>query len=141
MNKITFLASTLGFTLCLLVNGALADTAVIVHPSNNDAIDKDLVAKIFLGKVKSWPSGGNTLPVNLKEGADIRTKFDETVLEKSSSQVKSYWSKLMFTGKGTPPKEVDSGKEVKALIAENPATIGYIDASEVDSSVKVVFTF
>lgn len=141
MIRIRFLISILILVFSLLANTVLADTAVIVHPSNADTIDKELVVKIFLGKTKSFPGGGDILPINQKEGTDIRTKFDEGVLEKSSSQVKSYWSKLMFTGKGTPPKEVDSSAQMKQLIAENPATIGYIDAAEVDDSVKVVFTF
>lgn len=132
---------TLAFLSSLFICNAFADTAVIVHPSNGDLLDKDAVSKIFLGKTKSFPSGGDIFPVNQKDGAEIRTSFDEYVLGKSSSQVKAYWSKLMFTGKGTPPKEAESGAEVKSLVAGNPATIGYIDASEVDDSVKVIFTF
>lgn len=141
MKSIRFLASALGLALCLFTGLVVAETAVIVHPANGDAIDKDMVAKVFLGKTKSWSSGTSVVPLNQKEGSGIRSGFDEDVLGKSSSQVKSYWSKLMFTGKGTPPKELDSGSAVKSAVASDPAAIGYIDASEVDDSVKVVFTF
>lgn len=55
--------------------------------------------------------------------------------------MKAYWSKLVFTGKGTPPQEVPGDAEVKALIGSNPSTIGYIDAGSVDASVKVVHKF
>jgi ABC-type phosphate transport system substrate-binding protein len=48
---------------------------------------------------------------------------------------------LIFTGKGTPPKQSGSDADVKALIAKNPNMIGYIDASAVDGSVKVVHKF
>lgn len=136
-NFLRFLLLPLVFTTAV----ATADTAVIVHPSNADSIDKDAVNKIFLGKTKSFPGGAQAVPINQKEGADIRSAFDENVLGKSSSQIKAYWSKLMFTGKGTPPKEVDTDAEMKELVAGNPSLIGYIDATQADGSVKVLFTF
>ncbi|WP_185233363.1 phosphate ABC transporter substrate-binding protein [Teredinibacter franksiae] len=119
----------------------IADTAVIIHPSNASALDKDTVKKIFLGKTKSFPSGGTAVPINQKDGDATRAGFDQNVLGKSSSQIKAYWSKLVFTGKGTPPKEVENDAEIKALVANNPNIIGYIDATQVDDSVKVVFSF
>lgn len=71
----------------------------------------------------------------------MRTAFDDGIIGKSASQLKSYWSKLVFTGKGTPPQEVSSEDEIKKLVASNPNMIGYIDAANVDSSVKVALTF
>ena len=48
-----------------------------------------------------------------------------------------YWSKLIFTGKGQPPRSAKPGRSQK-LVANNPNTIAYIDKGSVDSSVKVV---
>jgi len=120
---------------------AIADTAVIVHPSNANALAKNDVKTIFLGKTLSFASGGNIIPINQKANTSTRIGFDDAVLAKSAGQIKSYWSKRVFTGKGTPPKEVDTDAEVKSLVSANPDTIGYIDSSEVDDSVKVLFTF
>ena len=50
------------------------------------------------------------------------------------------WSRLVFSGKATPPKEVGNSAEVKKLVSANPNTIGYIEKSAVDASVKVVFS-
>ena len=47
---------------------------------------------------------------------------------------------IIFTGKGQPPKEVPNTAEVKKLVSGNPNTIGYIEKSAVDSSVKVVWS-
>lgn len=118
-----------------------ADVAVIVHPSNNATFSKKDIERIFLGKLKSFPGGGEAVPINLITSNPIRVNFDQLVLNKKSSQMKSYWSKIVFTGKGTPPKEVDNQEEVKALVADNPNIIGYIDASQVDASVKIVEAF
>jgi ABC-type phosphate transport system substrate-binding protein len=140
MTIIKKLACTLALTLGAAL--ASAETAVIVSANNgNGAMDKATVAKIFLGKSKSFPDGSQAVPVDQNEGAAPREAFNGAVLGKSASQLKSYWSRLIFTGKGTPPKQSGDDAAVKALVANNPNIIGYIDASAVDSSVKVVHKF
>ncbi|WP_062061447.1 hypothetical protein [Cellvibrio sp. OA-2007] len=117
-----------------------AEIAVIVHPSSAIAsLSEDDIARLFLGKAKTFPSGGQAIPVNQSEGAAVRDKFNEAICKKNASQYKAYWSQLVFTGKGTPPKEAGDDAAVKALVAATPNMIGYIDSSLVDTSVKVVF--
>ena len=120
---------------------AFSAVAVIVHPSNNNTLTESDITRIFLGKKKSFPDGADAIPVDQKEGAAARSSFVSTVLKKNDQQIKAYWAQLLFTGKGTPPKEVGGGADVKKLVAENPALIGYIDAAEADGSVKVVHQF
>lgn len=128
------------FILCFSVT-TYAGVAVVVHPSNASELGSAEISRIFLGKMKSFPGGGPAVPINQAEGAGSRGTFEKAVLKKSSSQIKAYWSKLVFTGKGTPPKEVDTDSEVLALIKSNPNLIGYIDESAVTGDVKVVATF
>jgi ABC-type phosphate transport system substrate-binding protein len=118
----------------------MAEVAVVVSPASGiTSLTEDDVSRIFLGKSKSFPNGAAAVPVNQDEGAPARDKFNEAVCKKNASQYKAYWSQLVFTGKGTPPKDAGNDGAVKALIAANPNMIGYIDAGAVDASVKVVF--
>ena len=120
---------------------ALAEVAVIVHPSNNNQLDEATISKICLGREKSFADGQSVVPLALADAAPASTAFNDAVLKKSSSQLKAYWSKLVFTGKGTPPKEIGSDEEMLKLVATNPSVIGYVDASKVDASVKVALKF
>jgi ABC-type phosphate transport system substrate-binding protein len=121
---------------------SFAETSVIVSASNpNSTMDQATVSKIFLGKAKSFPDGSQALPVDQDEGSKTREAFNSTVLGKSDSQLKSYWSRLIFTGKGTPPKQSGTDAEIKALVANNPNIIGYVDSAAVDGTVKVVHKF
>lgn len=121
---------------------AQAEVAVIVSASNgNGSLDKDTIERIFLGKTASFPDGSQAIPVDQNEGNAAREAFNDKVLGKSSSQLKAYWSRLIFTGKGTPPKESGSDADVVSLVAKNPNLIGYVDAAAVDGSVKVVYKF
>jgi ABC-type phosphate transport system substrate-binding protein len=119
---------------------ALANVAVIVHPSNSATLTQDDINKIFTGRAKSFTDGKAAEPVNLAEGVAVRADFDQKGLGRSSSQMKAYWSKLVFTGKGTPPKELASEQEVLDAVAKNPAAIGYVSAGAVNGSVKVAVT-
>lgn len=119
-----------------------AETAVIVSSSNaNASVNTTSISKIFLGKSKSFPDGSQATPIDHNDGTPTREAFNDKVLGKSASQLKSYWSRLIFTGKGTPPKQYASDAEVKAAVSSDPSLIGYIDASAVDDTVKVVHKF
>ena len=125
----------------LLSMPLFAEVSVIVHPSNADNIDQKSIENIYLGKAKTFPSGASVLPVNLESSIATREEFDSKALNKSSSQLKSYWAQKVFTGKGTPPKEASSVAEMLELVSSNPNIIGYIDSSAVTDAVKVVAKF
>ncbi len=138
-NSISKIAIAMTFFVTALAN---AEVAVIVSASNvNSALDQDTISRVFLGKTSNFPDGSQAIPVDQNEGSASREAFNDKVLGKSSSQLKAYWSRLIFTGKGTPPKESGSDADIKNLVAKNPNLIGYVDSSVVDSSVKVVFKF
>lgn len=137
----SLLAALLSVVGGLASFNATAEVAVIVHPSNKNVLDKKFIARIYLGKKKSYPDGSVVLPISQNEKTPVRDEFIEKVVGKSIHQFRSHWSQLMFTGKAKPPKEVGRDDQVKKIVAANPAVIGYINASAVDDTVKVVGQF
>jgi len=138
MNRLNIMEAA---ALLLIVAAPVyAEVAVVVHPSAAfDALSEEDVGRLFLGKSKAFPNGESAIPVNQNEGATARDAFNEAIVKKNASQYKAYWSQLVFTGKGTPPKDVGSDSDVKKLVSANPNMIGYLDAGQVDGSVKVVY--
>ena len=128
---------------CLLLGATslLADSVVVVHPSNNSTFNADVIADIFLGKNKRFSNGNKAVPVSTNEKTETKKAFNKKVLKKSTGQLNSYWSKRIFTGKGRPPKALTSDLEVKQQVANNENVIGIVDAKSVDNSVKVVYRF
>jgi len=123
-------------TLCFMATTVMASDIVIVVNAKNptSAMTVDQASQFFLGKSSSLT------PVDQGENAAIRPEFYKKLADKELSQVKAIWSKLVFTGKGSPPKEYASSAEVKKAVAANPNAIGYIEKADVDSSIKVVTT-
>ncbi|HEY3697861.1 MAG TPA: phosphate ABC transporter substrate-binding protein [Spongiibacteraceae bacterium] len=130
----------IGCALGLSANIALAEVVVVVSAkSAAGTLTSSQVADIFLGKSATFPSGGKVTPIDQSEGSAGRDEFYTKVAGKSAAQVKAYWSKIIFSGKGQPPKEAGDSAAVKKAVAGNPESIGYIDKAAVDSSVKIVF--
>jgi ABC-type phosphate transport system substrate-binding protein len=139
MNIKTFSKTLTGVALgCSISLFSFADVVVIVHPSNEAALNIKIVKRIFLGKEKKFSDGKEVLPVNQVPSSGARGSFDTDTLGRSSTQIAAYWSKLVFTGKGIPPEELGNDAAVLAIVADNPNAIGYVDRASVSDAVKAV---
>ncbi len=129
------IARNMAAALLLATSGlASAEVAVIVNPAAAKSPSQAEVANIFLGKDKSMKG------VDHKDWTATKNSFYTQVTSKNESQLKSYWSGLVFTGKGQPLPSVAGDAEVVAKVAAEADAIGYVDSSAVNDSVKVLFT-
>jgi ABC-type phosphate transport system substrate-binding protein len=121
--------------LLAICRPAMAELVIIVNPQNP-------ATRMFPSQAAQFFLGGSVLfiPVEQAENSAIRAEFYKKVLEKEPAQVQAIWSKIVFTGKGKPPKEMKSSAEVKKIVSESPNAIGYIEKSAVDDTVKVIAT-
>ena len=115
-----------------------AATVVIVNSANPDSsITKKVAKKIFMGK-KSSTGSMDVLPVDQDEGSAIRDDFYKKAAKKGADKMKSYWSKMIFSGKAVPPEVKGDSAGVVAWVGSHKDAIGYADSSAVNDSVKVV---
>ncbi|MBV2128799.1 phosphate ABC transporter substrate-binding protein [Arsukibacterium indicum] len=113
---------------------AIADIAVIVNPANSVTLTTDELTRLYTGRSSALAA------VNIAESSPLRSQFDEKGVGRSSAQLKAHWSKLVFTGKGTPPPELATEAAVIEHVAQNPNAVGYVDVASVTDAVKVVLT-
>lgn len=113
--------------------------AIIVNvDSPATQVSREELVNLFLGRVRQLDNGVHIVPLDQMEGSKTRVRFYDRVLDKSESQMNSYWSRLIFSGKGRPPYAVADDREVLELIAANRNMLGYVRASSVDAHVKVI---
>ena len=123
----------------LCTEKAAAEVVTVVSAKSPvTTLSKSQVVDIFLGKASRFPEGGAAVPIDQAEGALARDEFYLKLAGKSPAQLNAHWSKIIFTGRGQPPKEVANGDAVKRLLLANPAAIGYVDRSLVDGALRVV---
>lgn len=130
-------------TSCLLLLGicaasANADVAVIVHPSfPGTGLSKSDFASLYLGRATTFPSGSQATPIDLPTGP-VRNQMLSQLLDKTDAQMAHIWSRLVFSGNAKSLSRVADDKAMLERIAKDPSAIGYVDASSVSSSVKVL---
>ena len=127
--------------LMVMLNIAHADVVVVVSKDNPvSELTQQQVERIFLGKLMQFPDGRSAIPLDMPHNAPVRDDFYERTTGKTDGQVRSYWSRLIFTGGGVPPKMAMSSADMLRLVADNPNTVGYVAAGEINDAVKVVWT-
>jgi hypothetical protein len=119
-----------GLGVSLLTTANAADMVVIINPSAT-APSKDEISNVYLGKSLTFT------PVDLPESSPDYAEFYHKLTGRDASQIKALRMRLVFTGQGQQPKSLADATAVKKAVTSNPKTIGYIEKSEVDSSVKV----
>lgn len=118
---------------------AAADVTVIVSSEVPvESMSTTQVQNIFLGRSSYFPGQIRAIPVDQAEGSETQEVFYRDIMEQSAAQMKAHWSKILFTGRGRPPRRVANDEEMKQLIAENPGMIGYIGKTNLDSRVKAL---
>ena len=134
------LALCLGPALALAPGAALAaELAVIVSArSNISMLSADQVAEIFLFQTNRFPNGNEVVPIDQDLGSPLRNEFYSKVTHRTPALVKAHWARLIFTGRGQPPAEVDGNAAMRRMIAENPGMIGYVERTALDPSVRAV---
>jgi len=140
--KVTFKSACLitGLLMLGVTHSTMAGVAVVTSSKSSvNSLNKQQVAKIFLGKTNSFPNGSKATPLDLDSGK-TRNKFYSAAVKKTDSQVNAYWARLIFTGKGQPPRKVYDDAEVLSAIAADKSVVGYIDEGSVNSRVKVLLT-
>ena len=138
--KLTFpLAAALAFVLTCNANLACADeVVVIVNKNNTNIVDQQYIARLYTGMIKGWPDGSPAFPVDQMEGSEARAAFYATVVGKSQSTMRAIWQQNIFSGNGLPPRIASPDAAMKVMVATNRNAIGYILASQLDASVKVI---
>jgi len=114
-------------TLVVIVNPSIG----VQHLSRREALD------IFLGRYRTFPSGASALPIDLDINSDERKQFYLVLAHKDPADMGSYWARLTFSGKISPPFAVADGHMAVDIVANNPNAIAYVDRASVDNRVRV----
>ncbi len=114
-----------------------AEDAIVLNPASTvPAISEDQFKDLFLGKRLAWDDGSKVVVVLVKDGPanDILMKR----LGKTPQQFQTGWKKLVFTGKGAMPEQVDSEDALVAFVAKTPGAIGFVDKAKAKDPVKAI---
>ena len=135
MNKL-FLFLIMCFLPCVFAQAQ--DVVLVVHQDSSiETISRADLRNIFFGKKTEWNNGEEVRPIMLKPGA-LHSAFLKFYLKRTNTQFNIYWKRMIFSGKGVPPKSFKTEDEMLAFIKENKGMIGYVSKGKVGTGVKTV---
>lgn len=116
---------------------SFGDEYVVISNSKMKDLSTAQIKAIFLKKI-TVIDNINAVPVNLGAMDLTREKFENKIVEMNFERLKSYWTKEHYIGK-RPPVSMQSEESVKAFVKNVEGAIGYINANNLDNSVKVLY--
>lgn len=112
---------------------------IVPRGSSQSAISRAELSAIFMMRTRRWPDGSAILPVDQGPRSPIREHFSRSIHGKSVSYVIRYWQRVIFAGRGLPPRELPSDAAVIDFVTTNRGAIGYISReATVSEGVRVI---
>jgi len=109
----------------LLLTFSNANIDIVASENCNvKSLSKSDIKKLFLVKKKSV-SGEKVIVLDSEESG-LYGQFVEEYLNKSVRKIKTYWVRMLFTGKSMPPKKV-SVDALKAINDDKTCHITYVN--------------
>jgi hypothetical protein len=117
---------------------AYAEDVLVTHPSVPvNLVDQVTLRDVFLGRRTTWPNGQRVVVVLMRDGPAHQRLAGE--LGKTPQQLTNWWKRLVFTGEGNMPEQVDGAPALIARVASLPGAIGWIESpADVPPGVKLL---
>ena len=114
--------------------------AIIIHNENPiDDISSGDLARIFKQEKKQWKDGRQVYLIMQEAGSREKEVILKKVFRMDPEELKKFWMAQMFRGEiSSFPKTLSSNAAVKRFVSQVAVAVGFIDASLVDQSIKVL---
>jgi hypothetical protein len=114
--------------------------AVIVNLSNPvENLSLADLRKIFLGERTHWPNGRRITLVMMEPGQPERAVVLRDICQMNENDFNNHFLHGLFTGEVlVSPKILATPVGVRKFVFNVPGAIGYLRATDVDASIKVV---
>jgi ABC-type phosphate transport system substrate-binding protein len=121
---------------CAISQAHAEDVIVIGHP-DLPKLDRVTIEKLFTGRIIEI-NHQPAIVVNAAPGSATRQQFLMTFLAQDEDKYRAYWVVRRFIGKGTPPKDLASSREIIEFVQSQPGGIGYISAVDRTPELNVL---
>ena len=130
---------TAGWLPLILSLSAMAGSVKVIANASvkENSISVEELRGIYLLQRTTLKSGSRVAPV-LQKGGTAHEAFAREYLGRDAEEIRIYYQGLVFTGKGSMPKEFHSDAEVVAYVSSRGGAIGYVSSETDTQGVKVL---
>lgn len=115
--------------LWLVVPVAAGEVVVAVHPHTGVAareLTANTLRAVFGMRLRTWPDGSAIRVYVLPDNHSLHIQFCKEVLGVFPYQLRMAWDRLVYSGTGQAPSEVDSIEDMRTEIAQSAGAVGYL---------------
>lgn len=114
--------------------------AIVVNQSNPvSGLTMADLRRVFLGERGHWPNGRRITLVMLEPGWPERDAVLSNIYHMGETEFNNHFLHGLFTGEVfVSPKTLSTPEGVRKFIFNVPGAIGYLRASDVDKTVKII---
>src|ERR1700733_16013437 len=128
--------ATAGLIVFASANAYASEIKVIANSTlKADTTSVDEPKRIFLEENRALYDGTHVEPVLEKDGS-AHQAFLQQYLGRTDDDLQTFYRALVFTGRGSIPKELGSDAEVVAYVSRTRGAIGYVGAEASTGGVK-----
>lgn len=132
------------FAGLLIILGTVSadDRVVVVIDAQNDVerLTREEAINIFLGRFRRLPNGQAAIPIDRPKNPDLMADFYRLLVDKDLAEIRSYWSRLIFSGKTPPPRPSESIEDLLDQLSNTAGAIGYMRPHESTARLRVILT-
>ena len=137
MTKPRFPLIAIGIVLVLGLSAWAQIVKVIANPSvNADSISAGELRTVFLKEKRSL--GGSHVEPVLARSGPVHEAFLRFYLGRTDDDLQTYYRSLVFTGRASMPKALESDAEIIAYVAKTRGAIGYISPNTSSEGVRIL---
>jgi len=123
------------FSGMLVCGSCFAELELI---SNKSITQQDItlrsVRAIFGMRKLNWDDNRPVTVFVLPDDNPKHIKFSKTKIQLFPYQLRKAWDRLVFSGTGQAPLEVNSQQQMQEMVSNTPDAIGYLEHSFIDNS-------
>ncbi|MEJ2591153.1 MAG: hypothetical protein P8178_07110 [Candidatus Thiodiazotropha sp.] len=125
--------------VCLSTFAFAAEMEIIANPKGaTEYLDVSTLRGIFGMRLSRWPDGTPIRVFVLPDDNPVHAKFTKRILNTYPHQLRRNWDRLVFSGTGNAPIQVESEREMLDRIRTIPGSIGYIESGKESANVRVI---
>lgn len=123
----------------LATPGLIQAEGVVLVTSNSSLsqpLSREQVRNLYMGA----SLGYGLKPVALPPKNRLRALFNTQVIGLPESRIQSYWAQMKFTGRMSPPREIDTEKALLEYLKDNPEAVGYCNTeTHLPDSLRIIY--
>lgn len=119
-----------------VASSAVADVVLITN-TRHAQMTQSTVRAMFAMRLRQWPDDGSAVIVFVLGPSDpTHVAFCKRILDVFPYQLQRAWDRLVYSGTGQAPIELNSMDEMKRRVAATPGAIGYITTDRINERVN-----